>query len=288
MLKIAVFTIKGGVGKTSVTELLAISFALKGKRILLIDTDLQAHLSREMLSSRYYSFAVNNGNKGFGSFVLSPNDKPVPVSVAPNIDILPMEKDAFKYIRLDMAMSKLSYLKDLDYDYVLIDTPPSYDNVVSFNLLTSIDAYYTVVTPALQSIETVKLEITDVIPDLINKMKSPPKLIGIILNRNTTTRSKEIMRMLDELNSQCYSSPIPKYIPCMFENNVGYSAHLMNHEIIISILASGDVTKLKSVLQKLNITSVSDEFENRIQALFKVNNSEREQQQLYAEAQHTQ
>ena len=51
-MRIAITNLKGGVGKTTVTTNLAVAFALKGKRVCIVDTDLGQKSSMEWSGNR--------------------------------------------------------------------------------------------------------------------------------------------------------------------------------------------------------------------------------------------
>ena len=123
---IAVINQKGGVGKTTTTASLSHALALKGKRVLMLDMDPQAHLSASF---------------GFGDVGISGMDqvmfgrkqlKDVMLSIRPQLDMIPAgDKLAeFEFLREGGAqrgfvLEKALIAVDGQYDIVMIDCPPS-------------------------------------------------------------------------------------------------------------------------------------------------------------------
>lgn len=114
---------KGGVGKTTSTASVGSILAQKGFRVLLVDLDAQANLTAcfhkgEVVHSVYDSLVA---------------DQPLPVvEVGENINLVPAsEQLAMIDVMLASAISrekilaeKLAAVRD-QYDYILIDCPPS-------------------------------------------------------------------------------------------------------------------------------------------------------------------
>ncbi|GGD29116.1 ParA family protein [Pontibacillus salipaludis] len=141
--KIAVSTNKGGVLKTSLTTNLAGVLSSEGHKVLIIDTDNQGNAA--------ISFGVNPDNLDnsiYDVLVDHLNPEEAILNVHENIDLLPANDDMsfFEFDVLSEA-SKYPYpfsmlkeaFKNVDlnnWDYVLIDTPPTLGltqgNVLSF------------------------------------------------------------------------------------------------------------------------------------------------------------
>jgi len=126
---IAIANQKGGVGKTNITFNLSGALAQKNKKILLIDLDQQGNLSSAFLDNIY-------NLKTTVADILLENDIPISGVIQKtsfqNIDIIPSNIDLSK-IDLQLAgepdaqyflADKLKNVKD-NYDYILIDCPPS-------------------------------------------------------------------------------------------------------------------------------------------------------------------
>ncbi|MBN2453337.1 MAG: AAA family ATPase [Candidatus Omnitrophica bacterium] len=144
MKKIAVANQKGGCGKTTTTINLAGALADAGKRTLIIDLDPQAHASfglnasSQSMDRSIYNVLTDNPDK----------NRPINdciVKVAQNIDIVPAnillstleqelkdKEDAVSKLNLALAMGQL------EYDYVLVDCPPSL-GFLTFNALRAAD-----------------------------------------------------------------------------------------------------------------------------------------------------
>jgi chromosome partitioning protein len=120
---IAVINHKGGVGKTTTTLNLGKALALCGKKTLIIDIDPQANLSQ--------SIGIEEPDMHVYQAMLENTPLPI-VHLAENFDLIPtdldlseaelkLQNDVNGYFKLRNA---LKTSKD-DYDFVLIDCPPS-------------------------------------------------------------------------------------------------------------------------------------------------------------------
>lgn len=130
---------KGGVGKT--TSVINIGAALKrlGKRVLLIDLDPQANLSQ--------SLGVEDQDRNiYGSMMGEYPLSPVEISMA--LDVVPSNLDlSGAELELSSEAGREYILKELidpireDYDFIIIDSPPSL-GLLTINALTASDEIY--------------------------------------------------------------------------------------------------------------------------------------------------
>lgn len=135
---ITVSSIKGGVGKSSLVILLANNLAARGHKILVIDMDLNNSLSLYYLSGvsgskekcEYQNILVALTQGGLEDNILDTRK--------PNIQIISSSLSLCNIRAIDIHVFKRkleSLLKEIPYDYVLIDTSPTYDNIVMSALL---------------------------------------------------------------------------------------------------------------------------------------------------------
>jgi chromosome partitioning protein len=124
MRKIAIVGFKGGIGKTTTCVSLGAGLALKGRRVLLVDTDTQSNASLSLGMEGYTrSLAdVLMRRAGAAQCLLRARE---------NLDLLPGSIDLFKAqqrLVLEVAREALfdELLGDLcDYDYQFFDCAPS-------------------------------------------------------------------------------------------------------------------------------------------------------------------
>jgi len=140
-------SIKGGTGKTNITILIAKCLAAAGKRVLLIDFDLNNSLSfhflnealMEQTKGKNIAVALGNENNNLCDYTVE--------TTTPRIDLIastPYLADlrALNEKRLK-RMPPALYGK---YDILIIDCPPTYNNIV----LNAVNASDYTITPVLK------------------------------------------------------------------------------------------------------------------------------------------
>jgi len=124
---ITVSSFKGGTAKTSTCLHLGAALAKKGKKVLLVDYDAQANLTTGLgfdPDENDSMASVLQGKKTF-SEVVKPTHEP-------GLDLVPADT-WLERVEVTGALASDRYsherlrdiLKPLDYDFILIDTPPS-------------------------------------------------------------------------------------------------------------------------------------------------------------------
>lgn len=157
MRTLAVWTNKGGVGKTSAAVNLAYVAATRGNRTLLWDLDAQGAAS--------FFLRIKPHVKGGGKRVVRKSAELrelVRATDYENLDLLPAD---FSYRHLDLMLdalkkpskrlaTKLAGLAD-EYDWVLLDCPPSV-SLISEGIVRAADAILVPVIPTALSLRTLE------------------------------------------------------------------------------------------------------------------------------------
>lgn len=132
---ISVVNHKGGTGKTTTTINLGKALVLNKKSVLLIDMDAQANLS--------YSLGIESDNKSIGEVLFKQCSIKEAITEREKISIVSAGNKLFQY---EEAIIKSNYgffllkdaLKEVNYDFILIDCPPSQSHL-NINALTASD-----------------------------------------------------------------------------------------------------------------------------------------------------
>jgi chromosome partitioning protein len=117
---------KGGVCKTTTTLSLSAAWALEGKRVLMLDLDPQANLTRNILD--YESLKADISQIYAGKMRLS---KAITPTSSDNLFLVPARTALNRVENLERSLSTYTTLRreipklGEAYDYVVIDTPPS-------------------------------------------------------------------------------------------------------------------------------------------------------------------
>ena len=138
---ISVANQKGGVGKTTTTVNLSTLLAKKGKKVLLIDTDPQGNATSGLGVSKDVELSVYDiliGDTEFDETLQETAIKNLKVCPS-NISLAGAEVQLVSMMSREQRLkTKLDKIKD-QYDYILIDCPPSL-GLVTLNAFTASDS----------------------------------------------------------------------------------------------------------------------------------------------------
>lgn len=213
---VAIANQKGGVGKTTTTINLTATLAEKGKKILMIDMDPQGNASsglgvdRNELKNTVYQMLL-----GESSF-----DECVQREVLENIDVLPSDINLAGVEIETLELENRSFiLRDCiravedDYDYILIDCPPSL-NTLTVNAMTTATSILVPIQCEYYALEGLGQLIYTI--DLVKKRLNPRLSIdGVIFTMydKRTNLSLEVIRNVREnLKQRIYNTIIPRNV----------------------------------------------------------------------------
>lgn len=200
---------KGGVGKTTSTMNLGVALARQGKRVLLIDGDPQANLSSYL--------GVTPGQAPYESLhtldeiylAKRPFDQQARglfiASTPSGIDLIAADKglsgvEYYLYSRTDREYVLSRFLNSIrhDYDFVLIDTPPSL-NLLTINALCASHYVLVPVQPEFFSLEGI-VKIREAVLDVQQRWNPTLSIIGILPTQLSNRRklTQEVLAALRE------------------------------------------------------------------------------------------
>lgn len=122
---ISLFNQSGGVGKSTLTQNIGYHLALKNHRVLLVDMDPQASLTTFM------GFDTNELSKTVYHAVVGEQSLPIysdiyQMALAPsNINLSAAEMELVSVLMREMRLKQVLEPIHNDYDFILIDCPPS-------------------------------------------------------------------------------------------------------------------------------------------------------------------
>ncbi len=140
MKTICFSSIKGGTGKSSLCILTANYAASAGYRVLVADLDIQNS------ASSYYLDSADDADRKNIAAVFHTERLPENIipSNYPGIDLLASSLDLVKFRAIgERTLKRILDSSTLPYDFIFIDTPPTYDNIV----LNALHASDLVITP---------------------------------------------------------------------------------------------------------------------------------------------
>lgn len=138
---IAVANQKGGVGKSTTAASIATEIAMRGYETLIIDCDPQANATSHFLSPAQVATSIAEVLVETDPREKIPLEAAIVTTEVEHLDIVPSKLRFAKFekepsIAITRLKSKLSSLRS-EYDFVIIDTPPTLGQILTATLLAS-------------------------------------------------------------------------------------------------------------------------------------------------------
>jgi len=193
---------KGGVGKTTSTASIGVAMARQGKKVLLVDLDGQANLTGIFVSADQVEKSIYNA-------LVEKEALPI-ISIEKDLDMVPSD------LNMSAAEVKMSGLFNREmrlthilakvkgnYDYILIDCPPSL-GVVTINAFFAADDIYVPISPEILPLKGMMM-IENVLEDL-REAKPELSITGVFITRFDSR--KNINKAVEEEVRKQYANVI--------------------------------------------------------------------------------
>ena len=180
---------KGGVGKTTLTRELGIYLSSTGKRVLAIDLDPQANLTRSLTDEEFTGCHEALSGLRFEIAAIKPtpfgggeHSEPGALSLlSGDIKMAMLEKSLIAeidaYTRLKELLEHESFSS---FEYILIDSPPSL-GVLTVNALTAAEYLIIPMNPSMYSMQGTN-DLMATVQKVKKSLNSGLKLLGVIIN----------------------------------------------------------------------------------------------------------
>nr|WP_325252620.1 ParA family protein [Amylibacter sp.] len=228
---------KGGVGKTTTAINLGTALAAVGKRVLLMDLDPQGNASTGL--------GIDPSKRNMTMYDVLVDQTPINEAIirtnVPNLFLMPssvdlssadveLVDDQRRVLRLRGALEELSTFED-EFDYVLIDCPPSL-NLLTLNALA---ASQSVIVPlqaeffALEGLSQLMLTIREVRQSLNAILKIEGIVLTMFDGRNNLSLQVE-QDVRDNLGDLVYKTVVPRNVRLSEAPSFGMPAILYDHK----------------------------------------------------------
>lgn len=191
---IAIATIKGGIGKSSVSQNLGGALSKMGKKVLVIDMDPQGNTTDTVLGRRYSI----EGGPSMVEVLKGKTPIEKIIQKGEEYDIAPASEEMY-LLQTNKAKNLKKAVHDLDYDVVIVDTPPTISSMTVSALQLS---DYVVI---LSEQNTYSVKAIEKLVELMEDVRTVNKELifgGVLLNFYAKSRANEKHKLKDEITEE--------------------------------------------------------------------------------------
>ncbi|MCR4670717.1 MAG: AAA family ATPase [Saccharofermentans sp.] len=207
---------KGGVGKTTTAVSLASYIGKKKKKVLLIDLDPQANatsglgIEKNELENTTYDLLINE--TPVTEVILETSAQNVDI-IASNINLAGAEVELVNAIsRENILRTAVEEIRD-DYDYIIIDCPPSL-GLLTINALTASDGIIIPIQGEYYALEGLS-QLVETINIVKKKLNPDIEILGVVLTMfdMRTQLSKQVKEEVEDyFKKKVFKTIIPRNV----------------------------------------------------------------------------
>lgn len=215
---ISIFNQKGGVGKTTTNINLAAGLAMKRKKVLTIDMDPQGNTTSGL--------GIDKRIQTLSTYDLLLGNTPVseliqPVETVPGLFIIPSSMDLagadIEISQLEnrekVLAGRLNEIKSNDFDYILIDCPPSL-GMLSINALTASNSVIIPMQSEFYALEGIS-QLIDTINRVTKGLNKDLVIEGVLLSMYDPRKNLHLevaKELKNHFGALVYRSTIPSNV----------------------------------------------------------------------------